>query len=75
MCMSGGVDSSVAAKLLIDQGYDVTGAFMKQWSDTKDVSGVCQWKEDRRDALRVAAHLGIELISLDFEKEYRAFVM
>jgi len=75
MAMSGGVDSSVAAMLLVQQGYEVTGAFMKQWSDSTELSGVCSWKEDRRDALRVAAHLGIPLITLDFEKEYNDWVM
>lgn len=73
--MSGGVDSSVAAMLLVEQGYDVTGAFMKQWSDSKEISGVCTWKDDRRDAMRVAAHLCIPLITLDFEKEYKEWVM
>jgi len=75
MCMSGGVDSSVAALLLKQQGYSVTGAYMKQWSDSKELSGVCSWKEDRRDAMRVAAHLDMPLITLDFEKEYKAWVM
>ncbi|PIR75766.1 MAG: tRNA 2-thiouridine(34) synthase MnmA [Candidatus Magasanikbacteria bacterium CG_4_9_14_0_2_um_filter_42_11] len=75
VAMSGGVDSSVVAALLVKQGYDVTGAYMKQWSDTKDVSGLCQWKKDRRDAMRVAAHLGIPLLTLDFEKEYKEWVM
>ncbi len=73
--MSGGVDSSVAAALLVEQGYQVTGAYMKQWSDGADIQGVCSWKQDRRDALRVAAHLGIPLITLDFEKEYKEWVM
>jgi tRNA-uridine 2-sulfurtransferase len=73
--MSGGVDSSVTAALLVKEGYTVTGAYMKQWSDSEKVSGVCPWKEDRRDALRVAAHLGIDLITLDFEKEYKEWVM
>jgi tRNA-specific 2-thiouridylase len=81
--LSGGVDSSVAAALLVREGYDVTGAYMKQistssiepWSDSKEVRGVCSWKEDRRDALRVAAGLGIPLITLDFEKEYKEWVM
>ncbi len=73
--MSGGVDSSVVAALLVRDGYDVTGAYMKQWSDTKDVSGLCKWKTDRRDAMRVAAHLDIPLITLDFEKEYKEWVM
>ncbi|PIR76717.1 MAG: tRNA 2-thiouridine(34) synthase MnmA [Candidatus Magasanikbacteria bacterium CG10_big_fil_rev_8_21_14_0_10_42_10] len=75
VAMSGGVDSSVVAALLVKQGYDVTGAYMKQWSDTKDVSGLCEWKKDRRDAMRVAAHLGISLLTLDFEKEYKEWVM
>ncbi len=74
VAMSGGVDSSVAAALLLQQGYDVTGAFMKQWDDT-DKTGVCSWKQDRRDALRVAAHLGIPLVTFDFEKEYKKWVM
>ncbi len=75
VAMSGGVDSSVVAALLVQQGYDVTGAYMKQWSDTKDVIGLCKWKQDRRDAMRVAAHLDIPLITLDFEKEYKEWVM
>lgn len=75
VCLSGGVDSSVAALLLVEQGYEVTGAFMKQWSDTKELSGVCSWKEDRRDAMRVAAKLGIDFITLDFEAEYKDWVM
>ena len=75
VAMSGGVDSAVAAALLVKQGHNVTGAFMKQWSDSPDVNGVCTWKEDRRSAMAVAAHLGIELITLDFEKEYKQWVM
>lgn len=73
--MSGGVDSSVVAALLKEEGYDITGAYMKQWSDSEELSGVCSWKEDRRDALRVAASLGISLLTLDFEKEYKEWVM
>lgn len=73
--MSGGVDSSVAAALLVRDGYDVTGAYMKQWSDSSELSGVCSWKEDRRDAMRVAAKLGIPLITLDFERQYKEWVM
>lgn len=69
--MSGGVDSSVAASLLQGQGYDVVGAFMKNWSDTKDEkTGECAWKEERRDAMRVAAQLGIPFETFDFEAEY-----
>lgn len=73
--LSGGVDSSVTAALLVEQEYEVTGAYMKQWSDSQELSGVCSWKEDRRDALRVAAKLGIQLLTLDFEKEYKEWVM
>ena len=69
--MSGGVDSSVAASLLLDQGYDVVGAFMKNWSDSKDPrTGECAWKEERRDAMRVAAGLGIPFETFDFEEAY-----
>ncbi len=72
--MSGGVDSSVAAALLVEQGHDVIGGFMKNWSSPKDDSGVCTWKQDYRDAGRVAAQLGIELHFFDFEKQYRKHV-
>ncbi len=75
ICMSGGVDSSVAAALLLREGYEVVGAYMKQWSDSKDLHGICSWKDDRREALRVAAHLGIPLLTLDFEKEYKEWVV
>ncbi|PIQ67605.1 tRNA 2-thiouridine(34) synthase MnmA [Candidatus Uhrbacteria bacterium CG_4_9_14_3_um_filter_41_35] len=65
--MSGGVDSSVAAVLLVEQGYEVAGAFMKNWDD-------CDWRADKRDAMRVAAQLGIDFFEFDFEAEYRANV-
>lgn len=68
--MSGGVDSSVTAALLKQQGYDVTGIYMKNWS--QDLPGfVCPWKEDYQDAKRVAVQLGIPFKLYDFEKEYR----
>ncbi len=73
--LSGGVDSSVSALLLLQAGYDVTGVYMKQWSDAKGLSGVCNWKDDRRDAMRVAAHLGISFLTVDFEKEYKKWVV
>jgi tRNA-specific 2-thiouridylase len=74
--MSGGVDSSVAAALLVEQGYDVTGGFIKNWSDTKDLwTGECEWRGERRDALRVAARLNIPLLTFDFENEYRERVL
>ncbi|PIR47804.1 tRNA 2-thiouridine(34) synthase MnmA [Candidatus Uhrbacteria bacterium CG10_big_fil_rev_8_21_14_0_10_50_16] len=64
VAMSGGVDSSVAAALLLEQGHEVVGAFMKNWSG-------CDWETDKRDAQRVAAGLGIDFYVYDFEKEYR----
>jgi tRNA-specific 2-thiouridylase len=68
--MSGGVDSSVTAALLKEQGYDVTGVYMKNWS--QDLPGfTCPWKEDYQDAKRVAVQLGIDFKMYDFEKEYR----
>ena len=74
--MSGGVDSSVAASLLVREGYDVIGGFMKNWSDTKDLwTGECEWRGERRDAMRVAAKLGIPLLTFDFEEAYRAHVV
>ena len=67
--MSGGVDSSVSAMLLKQQGYDVTGIYMKNWS--KDLPGMkCPWAEDLADAKRVAVKLGIDFEVWDFEKEY-----
>lgn len=72
--MSGGVDSSVTAALLKEQGYDVTGVYMKNWS--QDLPGfVCPWKEDYQDAKRVAVQLGIPFKMFDFEKEYRSQVV
>ena len=74
--LSGGVDSSVAAALLQEQGYDVTGGFIKNWSDSKDLwTGECQWRAERRDALRVAARLGLSLLTFDFEARYRERVL
>lgn len=67
--MSGGVDSSVSALLLKQQGYDVTGVYMKNWS--RDLPGMkCPWAEDLADAKRVAVKLGIDFEVWDFEKEY-----
>lgn len=78
--MSGGVDSSVTALLLQQQGYEVIGAFMKNWSDGASAEDApadaqeCTWRSERRDAMRVAAQLDIPLYTFDFEKEYRAEV-
>jgi len=74
--MSGGVDSSLSAAILVEQGFEVVGGFIKNWSDTKDLwTGECQWRGERRDALRVAAKLGIPLLTFDFEEQYRARVL
>lgn len=67
--MSGGVDSSVSALLLKQQGYDVIGVFMKNWDDTDD-SGVCTVTEDYEDVKKVADQIGIPYYSINFEKEY-----
>jgi tRNA-specific 2-thiouridylase len=68
--MSGGVDSSVTAALMVEHGYDVTGVYMKNWS--QDLPGhYCPWKEDYHDAKRVAAQLGIKFKMYDFETQYR----
>lgn len=67
--MSGGVDSSVTALLLKEQGYDVVGIFMKNWDDT-DENGVCTATEDYKDVAKVAAQIGIPYYSVNFEKEY-----
>jgi tRNA-specific 2-thiouridylase len=72
--MSGGVDSSVTAALLKQQGYKVTGVYMKNW--TQDLPGVkCPWQEDLRDARAVAAQLDIPFKVYDFEVEYRQHVV
>jgi len=67
--MSGGVDSSVTALLLKQQGYDVVGIFMKNWDDT-DENGVCTATEDYEDVSRVAGQIGIPYYAVNFEKEY-----
>lgn len=68
--MSGGVDSSLTAALLKEQGYDVTGVYMKNW--TQDLPGMkCPWADDLADAKRVAVQLGIDFKVFDFENEYK----
>ncbi|MFC7060731.1 tRNA 2-thiouridine(34) synthase MnmA [Halobacillus seohaensis] len=67
--MSGGVDSSVSALLLKQQGYDVVGIFMKNWDDTDD-SGVCTATEDYEDVIRVCNQLDIPYFAVNFEKQY-----
>lgn len=67
--MSGGVDSSVAAYLLKEDGYEVIGIFMKNWDDT-DENGYCTAEEDYKDAVLVCEQLDIPYYSVNFEKEY-----
>lgn len=72
--MSGGVDSSVTAALLKQQGYKVTGIYMKNW--TQDLPGMkCPWADDLADAKRVAVQLDIPFKVFDFQKEYRQQVV
>ncbi len=74
--MSGGVDSSVSAALLKKAGYDVVGVFIKVWQpDWLADTTACTWREDRLDAMRVAAQLDIPFITLDLEKEYKEEVV
>lgn len=86
VAMSGGVDSSVAALLLKNKGYDVVGVFMKYWMDS--ASGApsfaessagrenrCCSLEARQDAMRVCAHLGIPFLTWDFQKEFKKAVV
>lgn len=69
--LSGGVDSSVAAYLLKQQGHNVIGVFMKNWHDTDvTISEECPWEEDSKDALLVAEKIGIPFHTIDFSKEY-----
>lgn len=70
--MSGGVDSSVVAALLLEQGYDVTGVFIKVW----DAPWLpCNWRAERRSAMHVAAELRIPFRTLDLEAEYKKGVV
>lgn len=72
--MSGGVDSSLAAALLVEQGYRVVGVYMKNWS--QDLPGMkCPWADDLADAKRVAVQLGIDFKVFDFEAEYKQRVV
>ena len=70
--ISGGVDSSVAVALLKKQGHEVVGVFIRTWQPEWIQ---CTWKQERRDAMRVCAHLEIPFIELDLEKEYKEGVV
>ena len=74
--LSGGVDSSVAAYLLKEQGYEVIGMFMKNWhDDSVTISDECPWLEDSNDAMLVADKLGIPFQTIDLSKEYKAQIV
>ncbi len=76
MALSGGVDSSVAALILKNKGYNVIAAFMKNFSDTKDpLTGQCAWKSEQNMAIKIAYLLNIQLVTLDFEREYKTQVI
>ena len=70
--LSGGVDSSVAAYLLKEQGFEVIGLFMKNWhDDSVTISNECPWLEDSNDALLVAEKLGIPFQTVDLSEQYK----
>ena len=74
--LSGGVDSSVAALLLKQQGYDVFALFMQNWHDASTtLHGDCEWEEDRFVAEMVARKIGIPFYFVDLSKEYRQRVV
>ncbi|MCH8958312.1 MAG: tRNA 2-thiouridine(34) synthase MnmA [Proteobacteria bacterium] len=75
VAMSGGVDSSIAALLMKNLGFQVIGAFMKNWSQSKNELGECLWKEERKMAMKISSILEIPLITLDFEKQYKKEVV
>ena len=74
--LSGGVDSSVAAYLLLQQGYEVIGLFMKNWhDDSVTLSDECPWLEDSNDAMLVADKLGIPFQTVDLSEQYKARIV
>jgi len=78
VAMSGGVDSSVAAYLLKKQGYEVTGVYMKNWSEESfggKFAKYCPWREDLADVRKVCKILDIPVKVYNFEKEYNKWVI
>ncbi|HEY9008682.1 tRNA 2-thiouridine(34) synthase MnmA [Ohtaekwangia sp.] len=74
--LSGGVDSSVSAYLLKEQGYEVIGMFMKNWhDDSVTISNECPWIDDSNDAMIVAQHLGIPFQAIDLSEQYKARIV
>ncbi len=75
VALSGGVDSSVAALLLKQQGHDVTGAYMKNWINEDNIIGDCPWQQDIADARAVAERIGIEFHVVNLMRDYRERVV
>lgn len=73
--MSGGVDSSVATALLLEQGHEVTGAYMKNWINEDNIAGDCPWMQDIEDARAVADRLGVEFRVVNLMRDYRSRVV
>ncbi len=74
--LSGGVDSSVAAHLLVEQGHEVIGLFMRNWvDDSVIIDEECPWVEDSTDAMLVAEKLGIPFQTVDLSAEYKARIV
>jgi len=69
--LSGGVDSAVAAALLVEQGHEVVGGYMKNWVNAEGIPGDCPWEQDIEDARAVARSLGIEFRVIDLIDAYR----
>lgn len=73
--LSGGVDSSVAAALMVEQGHEVVGGYMKNWINADDLPGDCPWENDVEDAHAVAKKLGIEFRVVDLIDQYQARIV
>jgi tRNA-uridine 2-sulfurtransferase len=73
--LSGGVDSAVAAALLVEQGHEVTAGYMKNWINDEGIPGDCPWEQDIEDAHAVARTLGIELRVIDLIDSYRSRIV
>ena len=73
--VSGGVDSAVATALLVQQGHEVVGAYMKNWINEEGIPGECPWEQDIEDARAICRVLGIELRVVDLIEQYRARIV
>lgn len=74
--LSGGVDSSVAALRLLEQGFEVIGVYMRNWHDASvTINNECPWVDDSNDAMMVADQLGIPFVVLDFSEQYRSRIV